>query len=278
MIEMNDTFLVSISTFFYFFGALVFFAAFVFQKRSMQNAAILFVVGGFSIETAAIIIRWAFSYQMGFGHAPLSNLYESLVFFSWSVVVILFATWKRHRNDIIGTLASFFAFILLAYASLSGNVTTQIQPLIPALQSNWLISHVVSSFLAYACFAISFITSILYLIRVRAGRRIERILPDYDVFDDLGYRITSIGFVLLSLGIITGAVWADTAWGRYWGWDPKETWSLITWMIYGAYIHARLARGWKGTSMALISIIGFIAVIFTYLGVNYILSGLHSYM
>ena len=88
----------------------------------------------------------------------------------------------------------------------------------------------------------------------------------------------SIGFVLLTLGIITGAAWADRAWGRYWGWDPKETWSLITWFIYGAFLHARLLRGWKGAKMSLVSIIGFIAVIFTYLGVNYVLSGLHSYL
>lgn len=275
---MNDTFLVSIATFLYFFGAFIFFVAFVFQKRSLRIAALIFAAAGFCFETTAIIMRWILSYQLEIGHAPLSNLYESLVFFSWSIMCVLLVVWRRYGNDAIGAMASFFAFLLPAYASLSGSVTTEIQPLIPALRSNWLISHVVSSFLAYACFAISFIISVLFLIRKKAGGRIAAIMPDAPVFDDMGYRMTSIGFVLLSLGIITGAAWADTAWGRYWGWDPKETWSLITWMIYGAYLHARLVRGWKGTATALISILGFLAVIFTYLGVNYILSGLHSYM
>ncbi len=275
---MNDTFFVSIATFLYFFGTLFFFTAFVFKKKVIRVLALILVASGFSIETFAIILRWAISYQLEIGHAPLSNLYESLVFFSWSVMLVLLIMWRRYGNESIGILASFLAFLLPAYASLSGSVSTEIQPLIPALRSNWLISHVVSSFLAYACFALSFITSILYLIRVKGGPRITALLADAAMWDDLAYRITSIGFVLLSLGIITGAAWADTAWGRYWGWDPKETWSLITWMIYGAYLHARLVKGWKGTIMACIAILGFFAVIFTYLGVNYILSGLHSYM
>ena len=154
----------------------------------------------------------------------------------------------------------------------------QIQPLIPALKSNWLISHVISAFLAYACFAIAFGTSILYLGKRKTGTENTGLLPDAATLDEITYKMISVGFVLLTLGIITGAAWADRAWGRYWGWDPKETWSLITWLIYGAFLHARLARGWKGIKMSLISIIGFLAVIFTYLGVNYILSGLHSYL
>jgi cytochrome c-type biogenesis protein CcsB len=180
---------------------------------------------------------------------------------------------RRYRNNIIGIVASFFAFIMLAYASLSGQVEYHIQPLVPALQSNWLVSHVISSFLAYACFAISFGASVLYLVSPWVNTRTDR-----NFWDEITYKMISIGFVLLTLGIITGAAWADRAWGRYWGWDPKETWSLITWLIYGAFLHARLVKGWKGVKMSLVSILGFFAVIFTYLGVNYILSGLHSYL
>jgi len=104
-----------------------------------------------------------------------------------------------------------------------------------------------------------------------------QIVPEQDVLDEVTYKMISVGFVLLTLGIITGAAWADSAWGRYWGWDPKETWSLITWLIYGAFLHTRLVRGWKGFRMSLVSVIGFISMLFTYLGVNYILRGLHSY-
>jgi cytochrome c-type biogenesis protein CcsB len=185
---------------------------------------------------------------------------------------------RRYKSGLIGALSSFFAFILLAYVSLSGNINCRIQPLIPALQSNWLISHVVSSFFAYACFGISFGTSILYLSKLKLKGGIIDILPEPKFLDEVIYRMISIGFVLLTLGIITGAAWADHAWGRYWGWDPKETWSLITWLIYATFLHARLVRGWRGMRMTLISIAGFLAVMFTYLGVNYVLAGLHSYL
>ena len=275
---MNDTFLISIVTFTYFFAALAFFISIIFRKKSVDKWALIITVAGLTLQTSAIIMRWIHSYQLGIGHAPLSNFYESLVFFSWSIIFVYLIIRKRYPNSIVGILSTFFAFLILSYASLSGNVNCTIQPLIPALQSNWLISHVVSSFLAYACFAIAFGTSIFYLLKIKIKASVVDLLPDATFLDEVTHKMISIGFVLLTLCIITGAAWADRAWGRYWGWDPKETWSLITWLIYGAFLHARLARGWKGLRMSVISIVGFIAVIFTYLGVNYILSGLHSYL
>jgi len=272
---MNDTLLISIVTFIYFSAALLFLVAVIFNRKSVGTGAWIVTVTGLALHTSAIIMRWIHSYQLGIGHAPLSNFYESLVFFSWSVVFVYWIMRKRYRNNLFGALSALAAFLILAYASLSGNVNCTIQPLIPALQSNWLISHVISSFLAYACFAIAFGTSILSLLTIKVK---GRILPDASFLDEVTYKMISIGFVLLTLGIITGAAWADRAWGRYWGWDPKETWSLITWLIYGAFLHARLLRGWRGVKMSLVSIIGFVAVIFTYLGVNYVLAGLHSYL
>ncbi len=275
---MDDTYLISITTFVYFAAALIYTVSTVFGRRRVERFATVVAAAGFIIHTGAIITRWALSHRMGIGHVPLANFYESLVFFSWSLAVVLLCVQVRYKNGVIGAVISLFAFIPLAYASLSGAVDTRIQPLIPALQSNWLISHVISAFLAYACFAASFAAAVLYLFASKPRGRIAAYLPPPKFFDELAYRFVSIGFPLLTLGIITGAVWADAAWGRYWGWDPKETWSLITWMIYGAYIHAGLVRGWRGKPMALISIAGFVAVIFTYLGVNYVLSGLHSYI
>ena len=272
---MNDTFLISIVTFIYFSAAVVFLISIVFHKKSVDKWALIITVAGLTLQTSAIIMRWIYSYQLGIGHAPLSNFYESLVFFSWSIIFVYLIIRKRYQSSLVGILSAFFAFLVLAYASLSGDVNCTIQPLIPALQSNWLISHVISSFLAYACFAIAFGTSILYLLKIKMK---VSMLPDAPFLDEVTYKMISIGFVLLTLGIITGAAWADRAWGRYWGWDPKETWSLITWLIYGAFLHTHLARGWRGVKMSLVSIIGFIAVIFTYLGVNYVLSGLHSYL
>ncbi len=275
---MDDTFLISITTFVYFAAALFFLISVVWERRGIQRFATTVVAAGFILHTAAIILRWVLSYRLGIGHAPLSNFYESMVFFSWSLACVLFFAQRRFGNGLVGTILSLFAFFILAYVSLSGKVDARIQPLIPALQSNWLISHVISAFLAYACFALSFGAGVFYLVTAKVKGRLTKRLPSPDFFDDLAYRTISVGFLLLTIGIMTGAVWADTAWGRYWGWDPKETWSLITWFLYGAYLHARLVRGWRGTGMAIISILGFVAVIFTYLGVNYILSGLHSYL
>jgi len=275
---MNDTFLISIVTFIYFFAAFVFLISIIFNKKSVDKWSLIITVAGLMLQTSAIIMRWIHSYQLGIGHAPLSNFYESLVFFSWSIIFVYLIMRRRYQNSFVGILSAFSAFLILSYASLSGNVNCTIQPLIPALQSNWLISHVISSFLAYACFAIAFGTSILYLLKIKTKAGIAGLLPDATFLDEVTYKMISIGFVLLTLCIITGAAWADRAWGRYWGWDPKETWSLITWLIYGTFLHARLARGWDGLKMSVISIAGFIAVIFTYLGVNYVLSGLHSYL
>ena len=162
---------------------------------------------------------------------------------------------------------------------MSPDISDRIQPLIPALKSNWLIAHVALCFFGYAAFAIAFGVSIMYLIRKpeTAGNSplISR-LPSLRVLDELNYQLIMFGFLFLSAGIITGAVWANSAWGRYWGWDPKETWSLITWFIYATLLHAKLMRGWHGRRIAFLSILGFFAVLFTYFGVN-LLPGLHSY-
>ena len=183
------------------------------------------------------------------------------------------------KNRIIGAFVMPFPFLAMAYASLSPNISDRIQPLLPALKSNWLIAHVVACFIGYAAFAIAFGLSIMYLIKEKDAQGNSRLLerfPKTVVLDELNHQMVMFGFLFLSVGIITGAVWANSAWGRYWGWDPKETWSLITWFIYATLLHARLTRGWHGRRIAFLSVAGFAAVMFTYFGVN-LLPGLHSY-
>ncbi len=224
-------------------------------------------------------MRWVESYRLGIGHAPLSNMYESLVFFSWTIVVIYLIVERRYGSRIIGAFATPIAFLAMAYASLSPNVNDSIRPLVPALKSNWLIAHVVTCFLGYAGFAIAFGLSLMYLLKRSDPEGKSHLLahfPGSNVLDELTYQIVTFGFVFLSIGIITGAVWANSAWGSYWSWDPKETWSLITWLIYATLLHVRKMRGWDGRPIACLSIIGFMAVLFTYFGVN-LLPGLHSY-
>ncbi len=273
----NST-LLGFSTFIYLGAAFLYLLHWIFQVKKVGTLATVVTCGGLLVQTAGIILRWVESYKMGYGHAPLSNLYESLVFFAWcTIVVYLFLEW-RIKNRLIGAFATPFAALAMAYASFSSRVRDSIEPLIPALQSNWLIAHVITCFIGYAAFAVACGLGIMYLIRGDSkGQGILASLPERKVIDSLMHQTIIFGMIWLSTGIITGAVWANQAWGTYWSWDPKETWSLITWIIYGVTLHARFVQGWRGKKIAFLSIIGFISVFFTYFGVNFLLSGLHSY-
>ena len=275
---MNSQTTFSIVTFIYGLAVLLYVTAWVFKKARPQKLATATLIVAAAGNAAGILMRWAESYRMGIGHVPLTNLYESLVFFALVfAVVYLFIEFRYHIRT-IGIVASPIPFLAMAYASLP-KVKSGIEPLIPALKSNWLIAHVMTCFIGYAAFAIAFGISILYLVKSakeHEGSVLMARLPDLKILDELMYQMVMFGFLFLSAGIITGAVWANQAWGRYWGWDPKETWSLITWLIYAAVLHARLMRGWEGKRIAWLCILGFLAVLFTYFGVN-LLPGLHSY-
>ncbi len=284
---MNSHQLLGFTTFAYLFASVLYIALFIFRTNKIGLIASLVTVVGFLIQTTGIILRWVESYQMGYGHAPLSNMYESLVFFAWSIAIFyLWLEWK-FKNRVIGAFAVPFAFFSMAYASFGSEISSEIKPLVPALQSNWLIAHVVTCFIGYAAFAVACGIGIMYLLKHRAEEAKKQkghsegglfdTLPKLRVIDDVIYKCIVFGFVWLSVGIITGAIWANEAWGTYWSWDPKETWSLITWFVYAAAIHARFVRGWGGKRIAWIAIIGFASVLFTYYGVNFLLSGLHSY-
>ncbi len=275
--------LVSGVTFIYLFCTFLYIFHLVFRSEKLGRFVSVAAWVGWGLQTAAILGRWAESYEMGMGHAPLSNMYESLVFFSWCIA-ILYLIWERKLGSrVLGAFVMPLAFIFNAYASLAPGVSAKIDPLIPALQSNWLHAHVITCFLSYASFAISSGISVIYLLKLRSGRqggdesRFLSRFPSLDSLDELIYKTIAAGFPLLTIGIVTGAAWANYAWGSYWSWDPKETWSLITWFVYLVFLHARVTREWRGKRVALLSIIGFVAVLFTYFGVNYVLSGLHSY-
>ncbi len=276
---MSSSLLLSIATFVFGLAAFFYMAALIFKKPRLALPARWTIVAAVAVTTVGILLRWVESYQMGIGHAPLSNLYESLVFFAWTAGVIYLFVEFKYKNALVGAFVTPIAFLAMAYASMSPNISDKIQPLVPALKSNWLIAHVATCFFGYAAFAIAFGMSIMYLIKMRHPDREEGIvahIPPLDVLDELTHRMVLFGFLFLTAGIITGSVWANSAWGSYWSWDPKETWSLITWFVYATLLHARLMRGWQGRQIAYLSILGFAAVLFTYFGVN-LLPGLHSY-
>ncbi len=276
---MTSSILLSTVTFAYGFSAALYTAAWVFKKAPIGRAATWVTWISVLGHTAGLLLRWKESYALGIGHAPLSNLYESLVFFSWVLILIYLVVERAYQNRVIGAFVTPLAFLSVAYASLSPNITDRIQPLVPALKSNWLIAHVVACFIGYAAFTVAFGTSLMYLMKQGQNGKDSHLLslfPETRILEALNHQMVMFGFLFLSVGIITGAVWANSAWGSYWSWDPKETWSLITWFIYATLLHARLMRGWHGKRLAYISIVGFGAMLFTYFGVN-LLPGLHSY-
>jgi len=279
---MTSSLLFNITTIAYLVSMLLFFTFLASRVATLGLLGSVAAFSGLAVQSVAIGLRWQESYAMGVGHAPLSNLYESVVFFSWTIVLIYLLLDLRYHYRVIGAFVMPFALLGMTWAQLG--LSSGIEPLVPALQSNWLLYHVVTCFLGYAAFAVACGISIMYLIREAAGAATAATgngmvgsFPPAKVLDDLNYRAIMVGFPLLTLGIVTGAAWANYAWGTYWSWDPKETWSLIVWFVYAAFLHARITRGWVGRRAAWLSVIGFAATIFCYLGVNLLLSGLHSY-
>jgi cytochrome c-type biogenesis protein CcsB len=221
---------------------------------------------GFGFLTLSLIAR-----TIATGHGPFANQYEFSVAFAWGIVGVYLYFEQRYRTRSLGTLVMPLTALLLILATA---MEKDVQPLVPALQNNLLLTiHVAIAILAYGTFAISCGAAVLYLIQ--SDSQLDW-LPDAELLDEIGYRAVVIGFPAMALVIILGAVWADVAWGSYWSWDPKETASLITWLIYGGYLHARTMRGWRGRRSAMLLIIGFAATLGTFFG-NYIFGGLHSY-
>lgn len=241
--------------------------------KDKRKASLPFI-GGVGVHLLAFFVRWYESHKAGFGYPPLATMYESLSFLSLAIVLLyLTVFFKGEEWRFLGLISSALSALVL-FLPLALGMDRSPKPLVPALQSPWLPIHVTTCLIGYACFAISFLLGGLELLTNPKGSFIS----SREVLEELNYKAVAVGFVFLSAGILTGAVWAHYAWGRYWSWDPKETWSLITWFIYAGWLHMRFMKGWRGRKLAVLSVIGFLAVLFTYFGVNYLLSGLHSYV
>lgn len=221
---------------------------------------------GLAFISASLLFRTIAS-----GRGPFANMYEFSVAFAWGILVMYAYFERRYHQRALGLVALPIALALLLYAM---TIPATIDPLVPALQNNLLLSiHVAVAIVAYGTFSISFAAAILHLIQGESDRRG---LPSRELLDEISYKAVVIGFPFLTLTIVLGAVWADVAWGTYWSWDPKETASLVTWLIYGSYLHARVVRGWRGKRAAWLLVVGFGATLFTYFG-NLFFGGLHSY-
>ena len=215
------------------------------------------------------IIAWR-SVEIRF--VALTNTFESLVFYSAVLSLLVFGYRKQKKlpvNDFIQFGAIFVSLVLLALAS-SPLAPKAVLPPIPALKSYWLVLHVAFSFIGEAFFVLSFVASLAFLASKDEERRLG--------FDRITYTAIAVGYPIFTAGaLIFGAVWAEQAWGKYWSWDPKETWALVTWLVYTAYLHVRLIRQRGDRIPAILSVLGFLSTLFTFFGVNFLLKGLHSY-
>ena len=233
----------------------------------------------------SLLLRWYESYLFlggDIGHAPVSNLYEVFILLFCITCSIYLAFESRYQARGMG------AFVMVLVSAgvffgiwLDSIGQADIKPLVPALQSYWMKIHVPLNFVGYGAFAVACAAGMAWLFRERLERRgsspMLKVFPSLDQLDQLAYKAVAVGFPAFTLATILGAAWAAEAWGGYWSWDPKETWALIVWLVYGAYLHARVSHGWHGKALAWWAVAGFLVTIFCFLGVNMYLSGLHSY-
>lgn len=249
-------------------AAVTYFVYTVARRPGVGAFASLFIWMGVAFLGLCLVFR-----SLATGHAPYTNMYEFSLSFAFASVAAYTVFETRWRLRSLGLFVLPVAIALLLYAA---TLPKTIEPLVPALQADEILTvHVACGIIAYGTFSIAFVAGLLYLIQGE-GRRI-RWLPDGGTLDDVGWKAVSIGFPVLAANLILGAYWASKAWGRYWGWDPKETAALVTWLIYGVYLHMRSRKSWAGRPSALVLLVGFVATLFTFFGVNLWISSLHSY-
>jgi cytochrome c-type biogenesis protein CcsB len=266
--------LLKTTTLFYLVGAFLYLYFIITLQERGARLGRMFLLIGVILHAVGFVARY-----IAAGYTPITNLFESLSFFAMAIVAVFLVTELRYKLRILGSFIAPLAFVFSVFAAFQSG---EVVKLAPALNSYWLPIHVMLLFVGDAVFAVAFGAGIMYLLQEKEVKRkrlgaIFKRLPSLDVLDEINYRCLTVGFPLLTLGIITGSIWAEYAWGSYWSWDPKETWSLITWFLYAALLHGRLTVGWRGRKAAILAIVGFCAVLFTFLGVNLLLPGLHSY-
>lgn len=258
-----------------FFAALVgYFVASVFQfvgasmkKEALRKIAHIVFLISFVLHTAFMTWRGIEAHRV-----PLSNQFEFASAFAWAAVVMGFVLYKRLKQEWVMTVAMPVAFLVLSYAAFQ---PMEIKEMMPALRSTWFVLHIGSAAFSYASFAIAGGLGVSYLVQLKKGK--SETDAKMKQIDYMGYRLICLGFLLLTVVIFSGAIWAEQAWSAWWTWDPKETWALITWIFYAIYLHQRLRLKWQGKRMAWLAIIAVILVAFTFVGVNLLLPGLHSY-
>jgi cytochrome c-type biogenesis protein CcsB len=260
-------------SFFTYSAACLLYVLFItFEKKKISTIATIFMGAGLLFHTIAMVTR-----SIAAHHLPLTNMYEYIGTFAWFAAIFYFGALLLYKQQIIGAFISPVIFMLMVSASLLPKEASQ--QLMPALHSYWLQIHVSLAALGEAAFALGFAANIMYFIKLRLSKNsgFGKRLPDLKKLDLVSYKAVTIGYPLFTVGaLFAGAIWAEQAWGSFWSWDPKEVGSLVVWLVYTAYLHARLVRGWVGTRAVVLSSIGFLCTLLTFFA-NLILGGLHAY-
>jgi cytochrome c-type biogenesis protein CcsB len=272
-------------------AALVFLAEIVLKRAFFRQVGYWLMAGAGLATLGELGVRYAYMVKVDPHYWPLSNLFESVMYMVFLTFAIYLVVERMFKPIGFGMVAGALITTIMGLASLLPPRLKDAHPLVPSLQSYWLKIHVSLMLTSYAAFFISFVAAIIYLflhyrqqwlapksVGAMAAEPANRPgIGTMEMLDELTYRMILFGFPILAFGIITGGLWANHAWGTYWSWDPKETWALITWLVYASYLHVRMSRGWEGHRAAWFAVAGFVSVLITYLGVNYLATGLHTY-
>ena len=263
----------------YALSSILYIYCLVFRKNEKIGLAVNGAIAGLLFHSVSIALRW-----IEVGHGPYISMYEVLSKYAWfSVVIFLLVQHKYEKIKIAGFIVMPVSFLIMGVGL---TYSRDIQPLPASLRSYWLIAHVVFANLAFGAILVAVGIAFLYIMKERRAKKAEKELLDEDSFyerlpelkvmDDLMYRFVASGFLFLTIMIGAGAIWANQTWGRYWGWDPTETWSLVTWFVYAICLHLRMNVGWSGRRIAWFIIFSIIVLAFSAFGVGYVYSGLHT--
>ena len=267
-------------------ATVAYFSGLVFRSPFTEKVGMALTWSATTMGMVGLMVRWRESYLISadVGHIPVSNLYEVFILFAIITALLYLFYERRYQTRSLG------GFVLLVISAAVAfqlwytfeKQAHEIQPLVPALQSYWMKIHVPANFVGYGAFAMAAMIGVAYILKVwRQAAKPEGLLatalPDLSIMDDLMYKSIALGFAFFTVATVLGALWAAEAWGGYWSWDPKETWALIVWLNYAAWLHMRMTKGWNGVPMAWWAVIGLFVTLFAFLGVNMFLSGLHSY-
>lgn len=267
-------------------ATIAYFGGLLFHSTFTEKVASFLTWSATTMGMIGLMVRWRESYLIGadIGHIPVSNLYEVFILFA-VVTALLYLFYERRYQT--RSLGGFVLLVISAAVAFQlwytfDRQANEIEPLVPALQSYWMKIHVPANFIGYGAFSMAAMIGVAYLLvnwrqQKNPGSRWVQAMPSLNLMDDLMYKAIALGFAFFTLATILGALWAAEAWGGYWSWDPKETWALIVWLNYAAWLHMRMTKGWHGVPMALWSVVGLFVTLFAFLGVNMFLSGLHSY-